>query len=248
LKEFLRTYFTQNLFIVPAEMIRAYSFPNVPNEKGIDTQVNITITHATEANILFPHNPNDCTVFLNPKYKDVSLKMLDMSFPDTPTDTVSTQFFRSQLQANCLGVGLQCSEEFENSYCVDYSGKLGERFWMYTSLTDFVFTVSLEIPNTNALFAEGAHSNQNTVIGLTANALKQGEEEVYHNISEGNMEIANKTPPLLAFTCNTFWVYGIDPSTGEPFCHYEINKGWNEFFKSYRPDIYNRMASSLLRA
>jgi hypothetical protein len=58
---------------------------------------------------------------------------------------------------------------------------------------------------------------------LTANASKQGEEEVYHNISEVNMEIANKTP-LLAFTCNTFWVYGIDPSTGESFCHYEINK------------------------
>jgi hypothetical protein len=61
--------------------------------------------------------------------------MLDMSFPDTPADTVSTTFFRSQLQANCLGVGLQCSEGFENSYMVDYSGKLGERFWMYTSLT-----------------------------------------------------------------------------------------------------------------
>ena len=47
LKDYLKSYFASNPFVVPAEMLRAYSFPNVPAENGIDTQVNITITHAT---------------------------------------------------------------------------------------------------------------------------------------------------------------------------------------------------------
>jgi hypothetical protein len=243
--DFLKNYFTHNPFVVPAEMVRSYSFPNPPNDKGIDTQVNITITHATEADLLFFHSPNDTTVSLNPKYKDVSLKMLDQSFPDTAINTMAESFFRSQLQANYLGVGLQCIESFETSYQVDFSGKLGERFYTHTDITNFCITLPLEIPNPNALFAEGAHSNQNTVISLTGNAIKQGEEEVYHNISETNVEVYNKTCPTLCLVSNTFWVFSISADTGLGECHYEINKSWNQFFAQYYPDLYAQMMTQV---
>jgi hypothetical protein len=37
LKEFLKSYFVENLLVVPGEIVRHYSFPNTPNERGIDT-------------------------------------------------------------------------------------------------------------------------------------------------------------------------------------------------------------------
>jgi hypothetical protein len=245
LKDFLRVYFTQNPFVVPAEMVRAYSFPNPPNERGIDTQVNITITHATDAILLFPHHPNDSTCFMNPKYKDVSLKMLDQSIPDTPIDTTSETSFRGELQVNLLGTGLNCSESFENNFMVDYSGAPNERYFTHTDITDFALTFPLEVPSANALFANGAHSTQNTVISLTGNCIKQGIEEVYHNISQGNIEVINKTPPILCLVSNTFWTFGINPLTGEASYHYEINPDWNLYFQTYYPELYNRLLAQM---
>jgi hypothetical protein len=37
------------------------------------------MTHVTEAVVLFPHPSHDVTTFLNPKYKDLSFKFLDMN-------------------------------------------------------------------------------------------------------------------------------------------------------------------------
>jgi hypothetical protein len=204
LKDFLRVYFAENIFVVPGEIVRHYSFPNTPSEGGIDTQVNITMTHVTEAIVLFPHSSHDITTFLNPKYKDLSLKFLDMNWPDTPINTTTESFFRSQLQAKQLDVLLQCSDEFENSYMVNVSGRLSERYYTPTDITNFAFSIPIEIPSTNALFAEGANSTQNAIIALTGNAIIQGEEECYHNVSETNVELVNKTPPILCLVSNTF--------------------------------------------
>jgi hypothetical protein len=194
LNQFLKDYFRTNPFVAPSEIIRSYSFPNVPNQNGIDTQMNITITHATQLIVLFPHTPYDCTCFLNPKYDNLYIKMIDQQFPDTPVNTTTASFFRSQLQADDLGVGFQCSDSFENSYMVDFSGKIGERFYTHTDIPDFAFVQRLDAPHKDSLFSEGAQSNQNTVIALSGKSTTQGEEEAYHNISEGNVEIQNRTP------------------------------------------------------
>ncbi|GHU20178.1 hypothetical protein FACS189472_11090 [Alphaproteobacteria bacterium] len=238
LKQHLREYFSVNPFAVPAEMIRSYSFPNTPSERGIDTQINIPLTHAVEVCVLFPHHHNDITCFLNPKYKDLSLKFLDQSWPDTAVNTTEPQYFKSQLEANLLGEPLQCSNQFENSYMVNYSGKKHERYYTHTDITNFAHSIPIEIPSTNAFFAGGANSTSNTVISLTGNAITQGEEEVYNDISRGDGILVNRTPPIFVAVSNTFIVFGIDPQTGAQKCHYEINLGWNEFFQRYYPELY----------
>jgi hypothetical protein len=120
LREFLKAYFSAHPFGVAAEMIRSYSFPNQPTERGIDTQINVPLTHMVEAIVLFPRHHNDITCYLNPKYKNLQLKFLDQSWPDTAVNTTDPTFFRSQLQANQLDVLLQCTESFENSYMIDF--------------------------------------------------------------------------------------------------------------------------------
>jgi hypothetical protein len=126
---------------------------------------------------------------------------------------------------------------------ISFSGKLGERYFTLADIINFAFSVPVEIPSTNALFAEGANSTQNTVISLTGNAFIQGEEECYHNVSETNVEVINRTLPVLCLVSNTFWVFKTNPRTGDGECVCEINKGFNEFFQLNFPDLYARMAA-----
>jgi hypothetical protein len=239
LREFLFTYFSQNLFIVPAEVIRSYSYLNAPSEKGIDTQINITITEMTEGIVLFPHYHNECTVFHNPKCKNVQVKMLDQSFPDTAVNTTDPAFYKSQLEVNLLGEPLQCTESFENSYMLDFSGKPNERFFTHSDDTSFAFSFPVIRPSTNALLTEGANSNQNTVIALIADVIRQGEEQVYHNISREDGLIPNTTPPIFVVVSESFWSFCIDTSTRTQVCKYEINTPFNRFLQREYPGVYN---------
>jgi hypothetical protein len=240
LKNHLKEYFAENPFTVPAEMIRSYSFPNTPSERGIDTQINIPLTLAVKIIVLFPHNHNDITCFMNPKYKDVSLKFLDQSFPDTAITTTEPNYFKSQLEANLFCEPLQCCNDFENAYMVDYSGKKDERYYTHTDITSFAHSIPIEIPNSDALFSEGVNSTSNTVIALTGNAIVQGEEEVYGNIARGDGVLVNRTPPILVAVSKTFWVFGVDAATGRGTCEYEISKSWNEFFRQRCPALYQQ--------
>jgi hypothetical protein len=124
---------------------------------------------------------------------------------------------------------------------------LGERFYFHCDITDFCISIPLELPSSNALFNNGAHSNQNTVIALKADVIHQGEEEVYNNVSETNEFVANRTCPTLCLVSNTFIVCSINPNTGEGEMHYEINKGWNEFFIQYYPALYQQLLAQIQR-
>jgi hypothetical protein len=115
-----------------------------------------------------------------------------------------------------------------------FSGKAGERYFTPTVVTNFAFSIPIEIPSTNAFFSEGANSVNNTVISLSGDCIKQ-DEEVYHNISETNDLEVNKTAPILCAVSNTFFAFTVGPN-GRGDCKYEINKSWNQFYNEYFPD------------
>jgi hypothetical protein len=125
---------------------------------------------------------------------------------------------------------------------IDFSGKNGEQFYTNTDITSFAFSVPVEIPSSNAFFAEGANSRNNTVIALSGDAIKQGEEEVYHNISETDMEIVNKTAPIFVAVSNSFWFFKVDKD-GNGECKYEINRSWNRFFVDNFPELLREMVA-----
>jgi hypothetical protein len=240
LKDYMRQYFTMNPFAVAGELAKGYTFPNTPNDRGIDTQINIPLIGVVEVNALFPQSTKATTCFINPKLKNLSLKFLDMSFPDTAVNTTEPQYFKSQLEANMLGEPLQCSNQFGNSYLVNYSGKRDERYYTHTDITNFVHTVPIEIPSSNSFFCEGVNSTSNTVIALTADAIKQGEEEVYANVARDDGYLANNAPPIFVAISNTFWCFYLD-DRGVPVCEYDINNGWNQFFQRRFPALYQQL-------
>jgi hypothetical protein len=120
------------------------------------------------------------------------------------------------------------------------SGKNGERGYTAVDITNHALSFPLVPPQqANALFSDGANSTQNTVISLTGNAQVQGEEEMYHNISLTDTLVPNRTPPIFVAVLNTFWTFYVDANTGEGRAEYEINRGFNEYFASRFPNIYN---------
>jgi hypothetical protein len=114
-----------------------------------------------------------------------------------------------------------------------YSGKKGERFFTPTDITNFAFSIPIEIPSTNAFFSEGVNSVNNTVISISGDCIKQ-DEEVYYNVSETDVAEANKTAPILCAVSNTFFAFTVGEN-GRGDCKYEINKSWNQFFAEYYP-------------
>jgi hypothetical protein len=134
---------------------------------------------------------------------------------------------------------LQCSNSFENSYTLDFSGKPNERYYTYTDITDFAFSVPTERPSSNAVFSEGLTSHENTVIALSGQAIKQGEEEVYYNISRGPNPVANITPPILALVQDSFLVFS---ARDVGVAVHETTRSWNDFLKDFvTPEAYQEL-------
>jgi hypothetical protein len=243
LKLHLKKCFSAQPFAVPAEMIRQYSFPNLPGPNGIDTQINVPMTHVIEAILLFPQHPWERTCFKNPRWQNVQLKFLDQDFPDMMNRTDSHNFYRSQIQANLLDVGFSCTENFENSILLKYGTGDSNKFFTYTDVTNFAFSIPISIPCTNSFFEEGANSAQNTVISLTGKPISESENP-YYNISDtnpttgkqANPEMKNQTAPILVLVSNTFFAFSVN-NEGWGECRYETNKSWNQFFAQYYPDV-----------
>jgi hypothetical protein len=239
LKAFVKNYFTKYPFVVQAERVDFHNFPNCPSPVGIDTQVNITLHHVTEMAVLFPHAAGQYTCFLNPKYHNLHLQVMGVNLPERGVNTTDPSFFRQQLQHAQLDTILQCSNSFENSYTLDFSGKSNERYFTYTDITDFAFSVPTERPSSNAVFSEGLTSNENTVISLSGQAIKQGEEEVYYNVSRGPTTVVNGTPPVLALVQDSFLVFSA--RDGGVAVH-ETTRSWNKFLQEFvSPEAYQEL-------
>jgi hypothetical protein len=179
----LRHHFSQQPFVVPAQMIRTYSFPQAIDRYNLDTQLNIPLIHATEAILLFPRNNNDVTCFLNPNYQDVQLRILDIAYPDYPLDTAKHSTLRQQLQVCNLDFGLKCKDSFESSMIMIPSGEKGERFYVSDDVTEYALTFPIEIPNTDAFNGSGVTSTNkaNSLVTLTGKT-KNYEKDIYYNI------------------------------------------------------------------
>jgi hypothetical protein len=154
-------------------------------------------------------------------------------------NTTDPAFFRQQSQGAGLDTVLQCSNSFENSYTLDFSGREDERFYTYTDITDFAFSVPTERPVSNAIFSEGLHFTQPLTVSLRGASIHQGEEEVYYNVSHNGELQVNRCPPVLCLVQDGFLVFSAQ--NGGTATH-ETTVSWNDWYRSYvTPEIYERM-------
>ena len=77
-------------------------FPDAANSRGIQTNLRVTLSNVTSLSIVFPKHSNDLTVFENPCYDGLQLR-INKNYPDKTLNTIGAEFLQMQLIASDLG-------------------------------------------------------------------------------------------------------------------------------------------------
>jgi hypothetical protein len=137
---------------------------------GIDATKQFKFTHVKELCVLFPRHVFDYTVQFNPCLEKLTISMFNYNYPDKETDTTSTRFLRSQLEATGLDTILQCTENFEQSITSPLSYLYPTRDRSMSDNTNFIFVLPVERQSANAFFFDGLDSGPDTEnITITGN-------------------------------------------------------------------------------
>jgi hypothetical protein len=87
--------FTNEPFVVPAEIIYSDNFGAYPHGNDIDVTKQFKFTNVKEVRILFPPHVSDLTVQFSPCLDKLCISMFNHDYPDKETNTTSARFLRS---------------------------------------------------------------------------------------------------------------------------------------------------------
>ena len=106
----------QTPIIIPSQTLDRRPFASAATSNGIDANIDIALSNATNITVMFPKRHNDCTCFDNVMYQNVSLSVNKHEYPDTEVSTIGARFYQMQLVANELDGTLEATKEFEDSF------------------------------------------------------------------------------------------------------------------------------------
>ncbi|KAA6394817.1 MAG: hypothetical protein EZS28_009660 [Streblomastix strix] len=90
----VRQFYSQRLFVVPAQRVEVWLFPTSATLTAIRTSQNIALSHETDFCRLFPKDARATTCFENPCYQNMQITTCGNNFPDMPMNTLDQQFFQ----------------------------------------------------------------------------------------------------------------------------------------------------------
>jgi hypothetical protein len=73
--QLLSYHYAQTPMVVPAEIVRSYSFTTAPTDGGLNCVINVAMIFVKEICVLFPRLATDLTCFLNPMLANFSLQV-----------------------------------------------------------------------------------------------------------------------------------------------------------------------------
>ena len=169
--------------IIPSQILIYDGFPDAANSRGIQTNLRATLSNATSLSIVFPKHANDLTVFENPVYEGLQLRINNKNYPDKTLSTVGAEFLQMQLIASDLDGPIECTKEFEDSYCQDRNASDGSRYTNTLSdCSSFLWNVQLE-RNGGGYFFDGYESHgANIPIELVGKPVYSGAQDTYYNV------------------------------------------------------------------
>jgi hypothetical protein len=253
-KEALKKRYTQQLFVIPVEVVRIYNFSTPPSRNGLNCVMTVPMVNVKEVCVLFPRYSSDLTVFFNPCLNNLQINMLNRQFPDQPADTTSAEFFRLQLENMNLDNIFPCTESLENSFTTIPTFEYPVRDRSKSDNTDFVLTIPTERSNANAFFFDGVFSRNETITlrGSPLSVPNQNGDmtivDTYYVLNRNNdvpgvnnvQEINNKTAPILCLVSDSFFIF-----TSNRKAAYETTLTWNEAFAKNFPGIYQSLVSTI---
>ena len=169
--------------VIPSQILMYDGFPDSPNARGIQTNLRATLSNVVSLSIAFPKHPNDLTVFENPVYQNLQLRINNKNYPDKVLSTVGAEFLQMQLIASDLDGSIECCQEFEDSYTQDRNASDGTRYTNTLSdCSSFLWNVQLE-RNGGGYFFDGFESHgQNISVELVGNPVYTGANDTYYNV------------------------------------------------------------------
>ena len=193
----------QNGIDIPAQMLTYDSFPKAATERGIQSSVRTTLSNCTNLSVVFPKNPNDMTVFENPMYDNLQLRIDNKNYPDKSLSTIGAEFLQMQLIASDLDGPIQCTQEFEDSYTQSKNAADGTRF--KNTLRDcsrFMWNMQLERSGGGYFFDGYESRGKNISVELVGNPIYNGAQDTYYNVDVAGT--IHPIPPQLWSCCDCY--------------------------------------------
>ena len=169
---------------IPSQYLTQHSFPVAASSKGIHTSLNIPLTNVTNITVVFPKHDNDITVFENPVYDNLQLTVNNRNVPDESVSTNDARFFQYQLIAADLTGGLQCTQEFEDSYVMTRNDIKGDRYKnTLRDASSFMWLNQLERNGAGYTFDGYDSKGQNVSVQIKGQPIYTGANDTYYNVN-----------------------------------------------------------------
>ena len=197
--------------IVPSQTLDRRQFPSAASSNGINANIDIALSNATNITVMFPKRHNDVTCFDNIMYQNVSLSVNKHQYPDTEVSTIGARFYQMQLVANELDGTLEATKEFEDSFTVPLNDPVtGKRYKNCRSdATSFGINFQLERSNAGYVF-DGIDTNTQTIpINFKGDPIYKGDNDTYY-IFDPEHPDQHPPPPELWICQDTYFTMSVD--------------------------------------
>ena len=189
---------------IPTQFLTYDSFPDTAKERGLKSTVRATLSNATNISVVFPKHPNDITVFENPMYENLQLRIDNKPFPDKTLSTIGAEFLQMQLIASDLDGPIRATQEFEDSFTQPKNAEDGTRYTnTLRDATRFMWNLQLE-RNGGGYFFDGYESfGRNIPIEIEGKPIYQGANDTYYNVDAAGTV---HPPPVQLWVCHDCYI------------------------------------------
>ena len=221
----LQRHFSSEPFVVCAQKMESYSFPQGPDYSGLRCAMNVRFNRATDAVVLFPKDSRHRTIFTNIAYDKLQLQIGNQRYPEQLLSTDSPQFFEQQIQASDFDSMFSASEEFEHSMTDIMTD--GERYLKPTTdNTSFIVLYEFERSG-------GSAANSTWFDGISGvEKVEISGSPIYPNF-DCYFNGINTPAPILCTCCESWWLFRI--VGGKVNCQYCAAHEFKEAYDS--PDV-----------
>ena len=213
-------YFRSNPFVVPAQHVETFTFPNGPEANGLRTSMSVNFNHTTDVEILMPTDSRQRTIFRNPCLDNFQLQIGQQRYPDQLISTLSPEFHEQQVQASDFDTIFEANDEWEHSLTDPLTdGKITLKPTIDNTAFIPIFQTERTGSNGNSLWFDGISGMHK--VELTGKPLHPTNDVYYKG--------ANTPSPILCTCSDSFWLFRL-LGDGRPNCQYVINSLYADAF------------------
>ncbi len=205
--------------IIPCQFLEYNSWNASPSSGGINTNIKTALDNVTSILVAFPHTDSDYTVFENPMYSNLQLRIDGTNYPEEVYSTNDARFYQNQLIASDLDGAAECTKEFEDSITMTRNATDGTRYAnTLADNTAFLWEVPLERKGAGICFDGYSSNDVNVSVQITGQPIYGSTNDTYYNYKDGFTPVPPQfwviSEKFFTFDCNGFKFHKTDVPWG----------------------------------